>query len=224
MFKDLSFMQQHNLDPEFQLQPHPVLDILFTTIPECMKEYPGFTVASTTIQKGTIFGHIGFHDENEPTEKELYEETITRPPKANQLLFGGRSLSLGRVHTVGSILTIISTNADGSSGGCLVDDNVDVFAISFGSFYDNPEAEPSDTDKPPSDPLLLDLNIVEKGDAKTRAPRNRNIALSLSHPGVASCLAKILVEEKSRKRDREENPLEKQEEKPPEKKPKGKPT
>jgi hypothetical protein len=74
----------------------------------------------------------------------------------------------------------------------LVDDNVNVFAISFGSFYDNPNTEDDTamTESFPTD-LLLDINIPEKGDPNSRAPRNRNLALSLSHPGVISCLDKI---------------------------------
>jgi len=191
---NIPFMQQHNLDPEFGLQPHPVLDILFTTIPESMNQCPGFTVATNGPQETSIFGHIGFHNEHEPTDEGLYDETVKRPPKANQLLFGGRSVSLGRVNKPGSIITVISTNAEGSSGGCLINDNVEVFAISFGSFYDNPEAGAADipTDSNlPSEPLLLDVDIIENGNAKSRAPRNRNLALRLFHPGVIACLVKI---------------------------------
>eukprot|EP01125_Pyxidicula_operculata_P009460 TRINITY_DN3119_c2_g1_i4.p1 TRINITY_DN3119_c2_g1~~TRINITY_DN3119_c2_g1_i4.p1 ORF type:complete len:333 (+),score=31.97 TRINITY_DN3119_c2_g1_i4:189-1187(+) len=190
---NVPFMQQHNLDPEFGLQPHPVLDILFTTIPESMSKYPGFTVAKNEPQENSIFGHIGFHNEHEPTDERMYEETVKRPPKANQLLFGGRSVSLGRVHKPGSIITVISTNSEGSSGGCLINDDVEVFAISFASFYDDPEAvedDPTDSNLP-SEPLLLDVDIIEKGNSKSHAPRNRNLVLSMFHPGVVACLSKI---------------------------------
>jgi len=188
---NIPFMQEHNLDPEFGLEPHPVLDILFTNIPECMRNYPGFIVSKKEPHQNSIFGHIGFHNEHEPTDPGLYDETISKPPKANQLLFGHRSVSLGLVKTSGSIITVISTNAEGSSGGCLVDDNVNVFGISFGSFFDNPNPEEdTDTNTTESLPsgLLLDINIPEKGDPNSRAPRNRNLALSLSQPGVVVCL------------------------------------
>jgi len=77
----------------------------------------------------------------------------------------------------------------------LVNDNVDVFAISFGPFYDDPEAGAADTpgtdSNLPSEPLLLDVDIAEVGNPKSRAPRNRNLALSFHHPGVLACLVKI---------------------------------
>jgi len=188
----IPFMQEHNLDSEFGLQAHPVLDILFTTIPESMNQYPGFKVATNKVQENSIFGHVGFHNEYEGIEKGLYDETINKPPKANQLLFGSRSVSLGRVHTVGSIITVISTNAEGSSGGCLVDDDVNAFAISFGAFYDDPKSDSdTPTDSSLGEGLLQDINIPERGDPNSRAPRNRNLALSLSHPGVVACLQSI---------------------------------
>jgi len=191
--KNIEFMQQHNLDPEFGLQPHPTIDILFTFVPDELADIPGFTLAKGPVCEGSIFGHIGYHNEHEPTEKGLYAETMKSPPKARELLFSGRSLSLGRVVQSSSILTVISTNAEGSSGGCMINDDAGVFAISCSSFFDDPISveEDEDAQGQPTEPLMYDVNVPEKGQPNARAPRNRNLALSLFHPAVKVLLEKL---------------------------------
>jgi len=187
---NLEFMQQHALDPEFGLQPHPTVDILFTSVPDELNGIPGFMIAKAPTCEGSVFGHIAFHNEREPTEPGLYNETIQHPPKARELLFAGRSLSLGRVVKSSSILTVISTNAEGSSGGCMVDDDLGVFAISCSSFFDDPTVD-EEEEKQPTEPLMYDVDVLEKGEPNARAPRNRNLALSLFHPAVKALLEKL---------------------------------
>jgi len=133
-----------------------------------------------------------FHNEHEPTEDGVYNETIEKPPKAKELLFTGRTLSLGKIIGTGSIYTLISSNAEGSSGGCLIDDNVNVFAISCASFFDDPNVGLEEETCLPKNLLpYKDIDIPENGDPKACSSRNRNLALSLFHPAVTFLLERL---------------------------------
>jgi len=170
------------LDPEFLLQPHPALDILFTSVPEQLSKVKPLTISKNP-QPGSTFGHIGFNFANEAIDKGLYDATFPHnvsPPETHDLLFGGRSISLGQVCAAGSIVTFVSSNSEGSSGGCMVNDSMEVFAIATLSFYDDPFG-----DSPRSN--LFDIEVKE-GSKKAINSKNRNLGLSFSHPGVVYLL------------------------------------
>jgi len=73
----------------------------------------------------------------------------------------------------------------------MVNDEVEVFAISCSSFLDDPSVVEDEEKRLPTEPLLYDVNITVKGQPNARASRNRNIALSLFHPAVRDMLKRL---------------------------------
>eukprot|EP01125_Pyxidicula_operculata_P006403 TRINITY_DN2222_c0_g1_i11.p1 TRINITY_DN2222_c0_g1~~TRINITY_DN2222_c0_g1_i11.p1 ORF type:complete len:273 (-),score=43.48 TRINITY_DN2222_c0_g1_i11:136-954(-) len=187
--ENIEYMQQHCLDPEYGQQPHPTCDILFTTVPECMKHCSGFKLTPNFPKENSVFGLLAYHHPIESLDADAYKETTSadclKKYKDNSQLNYHRTICLGRVKHPGSIYTVLCTAEEVSQGGCLVDENLDVFAILFGSYYDDPTKSYY---RPYFDPTLQDVYIPEIGDSMKIKSRNRNLALSLSHPFVFRCL------------------------------------
>jgi hypothetical protein len=123
-------------------------------------------------------------------------------PLASELLNQGQSVSLGVLVKYGAIATVISTNAEQSSGGPHFDSNLNVFGICISSYYDVPLDEEQEEDQKQEDQnkpnfvteaaklINFDVDVVERGDASKKESRNRNLVLTFSHPGVKYLLEK----------------------------------
>ena len=130
---------------------------------------------------------------------------ITFLPGAVDLLNEGRSLSLGMITHFAPVATVISTNAEQSSGGVHLDGNLDAFGLGIASFYDAPDEvfrrcnsiSPPKEEKEPANVyndelaqlINFDYLVKEKGYASKTESRNRNLVLTFAHPGVQHLLS-----------------------------------
>ena len=194
--KQESWSSSENLDVEYGLQPHPALDIMFFEIPDVYSSLPSFQYTDA-VTEGSIFGQLAYHNIYEETEEDLYGETIDSKmiPAASDLLNQGKSVSLGVVVKYGSIATVKSTNAEQSSGSVHFDNNLNVFGIGIGSYYDVPpvsvEEEKLNGASTIAQLINFDLDVNEKGDSTLIVSRNRNLVLTFSHSGVKALLQKL---------------------------------
>ena len=182
---------QWNVDAEYGLQPRPVLDIMFFQLPQELASLPGFTLSPRPPMEDSTFGLVGYHHVYEETEPEMYKLTSEKVPNADKLLNRGRSLSLGIIKKFGPIATTISTMAEQSSGGPLLDADLNVFGISVGSYYDDP-TEPPQTPSPAPEVVSYDVEVQENPNEKGKYDsRNRNLALTILHPGFQDLVSKL---------------------------------
>jgi len=187
-FKDKPGFRDWNIDPEFGLQPHPTLDILFLEAPIEFNSLAPFTLAKEMPAEKSTFGLIGYHYMKQETEEDMYKLTnLGKIPSSQKLLNKGRSLSIGRLEKMGFICTHISTTSEQSSGAPLLNDQGEVFAILIGSYYDDPtESSPST-----SLDLLGDVEVKEEAHSLGIISRNRNLALTTFHPGFIALFSQI---------------------------------
>jgi len=188
-FADQDFTMQC-LDPEFKIQPIPFLDILFFTPPTALDKLPTFGLAQGQAKSTGVL--IGYHYVKEVTEPDMYQNTNVAPPEANKLMFAGRSASLGRIEAADKMfLTAICSSAEQASGGCLLDDNLNVVGILMGSYYDKGSPQQQVASLEAALTLAIDPRVPEDASASNDLSRNRNLFLSITHPAVQSLFSKL---------------------------------
>jgi len=168
---------------------------MFFQLPNEFNSLPAFTLSTKIPNENCTFGFIGYHTTDEETEKEMYSLTSTNIPNADELLNIGRSISLGILVKSGPIATTISTTAEQSSGGPLLDDDLNVFGISVGSYYDNPQALPPlpSLSSAVSEIFSYDVVVLENEEKEKSDSRNRNLALTIQHPGFGNLYKELCL-------------------------------
>ncbi|KAL0480256.1 hypothetical protein AKO1_002755, partial [Acrasis kona] len=125
-----------NCDVEFGLQPHPVLDVSFFHWPAELDIPSTVEFSDANFKADDNIALIAYHYNEEDAEAAEYKATLSEIPSAQSLLHGGKSVSLGKIKSVGPIATAVMTTSIQSSGGLVINDSGKAVAISFGSFWD----------------------------------------------------------------------------------------
>jgi len=188
---DVVAIQKCCLDPEFQLMTHPVVDILFTEIPNGLANLKPILLSFESPKQNEPIYQFGFNSTIEHEEAELedmYADTPS-PPEPSQLLHDELSISFGCVQAPGDITNVLSTLEVGSSGGPALNSGFKAYGTGCGGYYDQAPSDPTDEGKPIAYYDLEDSPYEEEGLASNIVPRNRNITLSFQHPCVRSMLA-----------------------------------
>jgi len=195
---------QENIDPDFNLQFGNTCDVVFLDLEPHKALFatkPKLTLATTLPAEGDMDLLIAYHYAGPWKVQELREEyaATIAPPNASSLYFADyRTVSLGKVMKVGTgLITDISTLEEMSGGGpklFVEGGELHVFGISVGSFYD----EPSSNKSPPDwtlvaseTPLLVDIQLPEKGRSTIASSKNRNVIVGIHHSCVKEMLAHI---------------------------------
>jgi len=189
---DVEAIQKCCLDPEFHLMTHPVVDILFTEIPEVENLKP-IPLSFECPKQNELIYQFGFNCtiEHESTElDDMYAET-PRPLDPKALLHDDLSISLGCVQVPGDITNVLSTLEVGSSGGPALNSDFKAYGTGCGGYYDQAPSDPAEETKLSTYYDLEDSEYEEKGLASEKVPRNRNITLSFHHPCVLNMLEEI---------------------------------
>ncbi|KAL0487332.1 DRS1 [Acrasis kona] len=181
-----------NLDPEYGIQPHPILDVMFLTCPNDFKVGEGLKLSQKNLDKHSFFALPGFHDVNEVAETDCYSSTMYKVPSASDLLYLNQSVSTGRIIKPGAISTVVMTAAVGSCGGPLINGRGEVFGIFIGglsdSYHIEPELKNSDVD------WDFDRTLDENKKKHTLRSRNRNLAITVQHKGFRMLIDELRSE------------------------------
>jgi len=119
---------------------------------------------------------------------------VDKIPRASDLFFSGRSLSLAKVTKASTgIINVISTTEVQSSGGVQLDGDNCAFGLSICGFYDIPQDVPPAvwTVRHNGHPFLYDVVIPESGDLTKPTRKNRNHVLSVFHSCVKEMLSSL---------------------------------
>ena len=173
------------LDPEYNLQPQPSVDLVFLDLPENLL----YKISKEQLKPLKISERINpklgylvaFHDrlwkKTEKNSTKYCKTEVLESIELEKLLHENKSIGQCVITTYSTnIINYLATAGEGSSGGCILDEDGDIIGINFGGYSD--EKQQGKVSK-----KIDSYDFISKEENRNNylLSKNTNLALNLKH-------------------------------------------